>query len=228
MNDASNTPRKNFLIGSLIIIWLAATLFGLWWFQQQTIRPFISTTDNPGLWQAKAVEKMFQSTLKQLPDRSSNANVVLFHFWNPSCLCNQVSQRHFNGILSAFDKQQLRVIALTPSTTSQQQIDDFLQLNGKRIELLQTDDLDLPLSASPGLALFNRVKSKDSDSDISSEYRMGYFGAYGFGALCTVANDDFFPNIIRKMQKGPYGPFVNVAGDGCFCAWDSGKETTGG
>lgn len=212
MNDASNTPRKNLLIGSLIIAWLAATLFGLWWFQQQSIRPFISTDDNPALWQTKAVNQMFQTTLAQLPQADNQADVVLFHFWNPDCLCNQVSQRHFSGILSQFDRQQLRIIALTPASTSQQQIDEFLRLNGERIELLQVDNIQLPLSASPGLALFNRVAGQG--------YQLGYFGAYGFGALCSVANDDFFPNIIRNLIKGPYGPFINVAGDGCFCAWE--------
>ena len=214
MNTTSNASRKNFLIGSLITIWLAATLLGLWWFQQQTIRPFISANDDARLWQAAEVESLFQSAVVRLPADMA-ADVVLFHFWNPDCLCNQVSQRHFNGILREFDQQQLRVVAITSTTTSTEQIEDFKRLNGERIDLIQLSPQELPLSASPGLALFNRI---------DGEYRMGYFGAYGFGALCTVANDDFFPNIIRNLKKGPYGPFMNVAGDGCFCAWNPAEK----
>lgn len=193
----------------MIGLWLSATLLGLWWFQQQTIRPFISDSDDPRLWQANQVEPLFQSVLQQLPDDNKN-NVILLHFWNPSCLCNQVSQRHFNGILQSFDNQTLRVVAITSTTTSAEQVADFKRLNGDRIELIQMAPERLPLSSSPGLALFN---------NLNGDYQMGYFGAYGFGALCTVANDDFFPNIIRNLTKGPYGPFMNVAGDGCFCAW---------
>ena len=210
MNTTSNASRKNFLIGSLVGVWLVATLLGLWWFQQQTVRPFISADDDTRLWQAQQVEPLFSTALQQLP-QDNQADVVLFHFWNPDCLCNQVSQRHFNGILRQFNQQQLRVIAITSTSTSDEQIREFNKLNGERIDLIQLSPQQLPLSASPGLALFNKV---------DDQYHMGYFGAYGFGALCTVANDDFFPNIIRNMQKGRYGPFMNVAGDGCFCGWD--------
>ena len=214
MNTTSNDTRKNLLIGSLIAIWLFATLLGLWWFQQQTIRPFISAEDDQRLWQAKQVEQLLQSAVAQIPG-DNQADVVLFHFWNPDCLCNQVSQRHFNGILREFNQQQLRVMAITSTNTSAEQIAEFNQLNSDRIDLIQVAPEQLPLSASPGLALFNRIDGK---------FRMGYFGAYGFGALCTVANDDFFPNIVRKMKQGPYGPFVNVAGDGCFCSWTEKPE----
>lgn len=200
--------KKNLLIGTLISVWLVATLLGLWWFQQKAIRPFISADDDPRLWQAQQVEALFQSALTQLPENA--ANVVLLHFWNPDCLCNQVSQRHFNGILRDFDASELSVIAVTSTNTSQEQIQEFRRLNGERLSLIRVSPAELPLSASPGLALFNKVEG---------QYEMGYFGAYGFGALCTVANDDFFPNIIRNLQQGPYGPFMNVAGDGCFCPW---------
>jgi len=206
-----STTAKHWLIGTLIVVWLFATLLGLWWFQQQTIRPFIGADDDSRLWQAEQVQALFRPALAQLP-QATTADVVLLHFWNPDCLCNQVSQRHFNGILNAFDGNQLSVIAITSTNTSQQRIDDFRRLNGDRIGLLQISPEQLPLSASPGLALFNRVEGG---------YQMGYFGAYGFGALCTVANDDFFPNIIRHLQQGPYGPFMNVAGNGCFCQWDT-------
>lgn len=213
MSTTSNTPHKpsakELIIGLSVLLWLTLTLLGLWWFQQQTLRPFIAPEDDARLWQAQATEALFQTVLQQLPADSSD--VVLLHFWNPDCLCNQVSQRHFNGILEAFNSDELSVIAITSEHTSAEQIAEFNRLNGQRMTLLQIPAAQLPLSASPGLALFNRV---------NGEYRMGYFGAYGFGALCSVANDDFFPNIIRNLQRGPYGPFMNVAGDGCFCSWE--------
>ncbi|MEL7401577.1 MAG: hypothetical protein AAFN68_13545, partial [Pseudomonadota bacterium] len=94
-----SSTAKHWLIGTLIVVWLFATLLGLWWFQQQTIRPFIAAKDDPRLWQAEQVQALFRPALAQLPE-ATTADVVLLHFWNPDCLCNQVSQRHFNGILN--------------------------------------------------------------------------------------------------------------------------------
>lgn len=199
--------HKNTLLSLLLITWLAGTLLGLWWFQQQTIRPFVGQNDDMRFWRATEAEPLLLNTLESLPLPLSQ-QVTLVHFWNPDCLCNQVSQRHFSGILSYFSPQQLRVIILTPHTTSDAQINQFQRLNGDRFTLIRVSaEADFPLPASPGLALFNDAM------------QMSYFGAYGFGTLCTLDDDAFFPNIIERMQAGPYGPFMNVAGRGCFCAW---------
>lgn len=204
--------HKNALLSLLLIFWLTATLFGLWWFQQQTIRPFVSQEDDMRFWRASAAAPLLLQALTELP-APKKQQITLVHLWNPDCLCNQVSQRHFNGLLQHFERDQLRVIVLTPHTTSAAQMTQFERLNGERFHLIRVaHDADLPIPASPGLALFNDAM------------QMGYFGAYGFGALCTLDDDAFFPNIIERMQAGPYGPFMNVAGRGCFCAWPTGAS----
>lgn len=206
--------HKNTLLSLLLIAWLTATLFGLWWFQQQTIRPFVSQDDDMRFWRASDAEPLLLKVLESLPPPRTQ-QVTLVHLWNPDCLCNQVSQRHFSGLLTQFNDDQLRVIILTPYSTSDAQIEQFQRLNGARFTLIRVAaDADLPIPASPGLALFN------------DSMQMSYFGAYGFGALCTLDDDAFFPNIIERMQAGPYGPFMNVAGRGCFCAWPISANAT--
>lgn len=205
MDSSTSHSRKNAWLMALIIVWLLATSAALWWFQSQSVRPFIDTEDDVRFWQAQQVNALLQPLLTQLP--SPNAQqVTLLYFWNPDCLCNQLSQRHLDDLLKRFSAEQLRVVAVTPANISQTLISEFKRLNGERIELMSAPS-SLPLPSSPALALFD------------AEHQLGYFGAWGFGALCTVASDDFFPNIVRALQQDGYGPFANVAGSGCFCAW---------
>lgn len=193
------------------------TFLGLWWFQQQMVRPFIDQQDDQRWWQAQPTESLLLPLLQQADINTSaskdqSAPVILMHFWNPDCFCNQVSQRHFASLIRQFSAEELRIIAIAPKHISQQEIASFQRLNGKRIELLPVpESISLPLASSPGLALFHKIGD--------GEYRLGYFGPYGFGALCTLANDGFFPEMIRAMMQGPYGPFVNVVGEGCYCPW---------
>lgn len=202
---ASGHPHKAFWLSLLIIIWLAATLAGLWWFQQQNVRPFIGADDDARFWQASQAEQLLQPILAPLPAPAAG-QVTLLQFWNPGCLCNQLSQRHFDALLHQFKTDSLRVVAVAPASASDEDLQSFLRLNGERMDIVRAP-AGFTLPASPALALFG------------PDNRLGYFGAWGFGALCTVANDDFFPAMVRALQNEGYGPFANVAGDGCFCAW---------
>ena len=140
--------------------------------------------------------------------------VAMIHFWNPSCLCNQVSRRHFQGLINSQTADTMRRIVVTPSSTTDSQIQEFEQLNqGFNMEVIRLSLDDFSIPASPAVALFQNTRDQG--------YRLSYFGAYGFGALCTLSDDNFFPNMVSKMMSGRYGPFINVAGSGCFCAWGS-------
>ena len=206
------SARRTLLLSLLIGAWLLLTLAGLWWFQQQNVRPFVSIHDDPAFWQAPATGQLLLPLLQAFPPPAST-QVTLLHFWNPDCLCNQISQRHFDGLIRAFEPQALRIIVVAPATATDDQLARFRELNGRRMSVIRAP-AELRIPASPGLALFG------------PDMRMGYYGAYGFGALCTVANDDFFPNIVRTLRHDSYGPFVNVAGNGCFCAWPTGANTS--
>ena len=203
-----STKAKKLLSWSLIAIWLLGSFIALWWFQQSALRPFIDANTAPPFLQAPSTQATLQDVLPE-PD----GRVTLVHFWNPGCLCNQVSQRHFNGLVAAFSEDDLRVIVLAPPTITTEQKASFLEQNSTRFELVTLAD-DIGLPSSPGLALMN------------GEGAMSYFGAYGFGALCTISDEQFFPNMVRAMKKGPFGPFMNVAGQGCFCPWPTSSAAT--
>lgn len=210
-DSRSSAPSNaNQLLGLVVIAWLLATAAFLWWFQSQQVRPFVSNEDDPRQVQVSQLQKMLSPLLSEAKFHNGQA-LTLIHFWNPNCLCNQLSQRHFEGLLNSVDAEHLNVLVVAAPGTSASEIARFQQLNGERMKILRakssaaTSPLKIP--SSPALALMH------GNGDL------GYFGAWGFGALCTLESDDFFPSIVEKMLAGPYGPFANISGNGCFCAW---------
>lgn len=211
-SQSRQSTTRTLLLYLLIGGWLVATMAGLWWFQQKSVRPFVAADDDPRFWQARPTAELLAPLFASL-EAPLPGQVTMFHFWNPDCLCNQISQRHFEGLVKSFTPQQLRIIVVAPASVSDSQAAEFTRLNGQRMTLIR-EPYPLALPVSPALALFNAAG------------QMGYFGAYGFGALCTVSNDDFFPNIVRQLSSNEYGPFVNVAGSGCFCPWPKAGQAS--
>lgn len=207
----AHSSHKVTLITSIVIIWLAASMFGLWWFQQQNVRPFVQPSDNPAARNLNQVTEDFTAFYQSLPQSNVQINrnaVTLIHLWNPECLCNNVSARHISAILDAFTPEQLNFVMLTPTSISTTDFDEVKRLNPRAIVIRQPNDSTIPLTASPALAVFNPSGN------------MAYFGAYGFGALCSLSDDSLFTNMITSLLNGEtYGPFLNIAGSGCFCAW---------
>lgn len=215
MTTQENSPRKLFLISTLIIVWLGGSLFGLWWFQQQAMRPFVEAGDNP----AARVPEQVAAGLKSLMARAgleTDGRVTVIHLWNPDCLCNNVSARHTHAIIEEWpNDDQVRFIILAPEHLSQERLAEARTLNPGADIIRASENDKLPLTASPGLGV------------MTPEGDMAYFGAYGFGALCSLSDEKLFTNMIEKLLAGDsYGPFLNIAGSGCFCAWPDTPEAS--
>ena len=197
----------NGVIIGLFSIWIAATLLGLWWFQQANLKSFIAAEDDTRFYQPTEVESLLTPYLEQLPP-ALNKQQTLLHFWRPDCLCNRVSQRHFNRLLTNFSAEELRLIIIAHPTSSNEDIEDLQRLNGSRLSIIRAKDNLLALPSSPSLALIN------------NENKLGYFGPYGFGAFCTSNDDGFLSSIVNQMASDkPLSTFTNVIGKGCFCSW---------
>ncbi len=215
--EAPLAKHKHLILGLAVALWLIGTAIGLWWFQSQNIRSFLDPNQPPPA--APEVEQQLHALVANHADAvERTAPVTLLHFWNPDCLCNQVSQRHFDGLLAKTSAEELEIVVVAPASASAETLAEFRRLNPPRIKLMQLESDEFRPSSSPSMALVNNRDGAGKQSSIDG-YELGYYGAYGFGALCTVASDDFFPNIVRKMTAGSYGPFLNVAGSGCFCEW---------
>jgi hypothetical protein len=203
-NDKAQPSR---LIIGLFGLFIAVTVLGLWWFQQANLKDFISKKDDARFYQPTAVEALLAPYIDQFPTPLANQQTLL-HFWRPDCLCNRISQRHFSRLLTHFNAEQLRIIIIAHPSTSREKIDDLQQLNGERLTIIRAQDDLLSLPSSPSLALIN------------TELKLGYFGAYGFGAFCTNDDEGFLTHIVDQMATDtPLNTFNNVIGKGCFCSW---------
>jgi hypothetical protein len=203
-NDKAQPSR---LIIGLFGLFIAVTVLGLWWFQQANLKDFISKKDDTRFYQPTVVEALLAPYLDQFPTPLANQQTLL-HFWRPDCLCNRISQRHFSRLLTYFNAEQLRIIIIAHPSTSREKIDDLQQLNGERLTIIRAQDDLLSLPSSPSLALMN------------TDHKLGYFGAYGFGAFCTNDDEGFLTHIVDQMATDtPLNTFNNVIGEGCFCSW---------
>ena len=197
-------------VSLLILVWLSGSLVGLWWFQSRLIQPFVAADAPASMRSIEAVDTALRSLLQSHPDTSLTTTgvVTLVHLWNPECSCNSVSQRHLDATLEAYPPEQLRFVILAPATATAEQLSNALSLNPRAMVLQSPADQTLPISASPGLAMY------------SPSGELSYFGAYGFGALCTLSDSNLFVNMVSTLLSGAsYGPFMNIAGSGCFCNW---------
>lgn len=201
---------------------------GSWWYSNQQIRPFIEADDRISLaindiktgWQQLILGSKTESfenitTLSSLNNTEINQNgsLILIHLWNPNCFCNQLSARHLAPLLDKYNNDELKLWVLTPVTTTEQQINEYQKLNPRIEKIIRTNGKEQSLTASPGLAL------------ASSGGELHYYGAYGFGALCTPSGENFFSNLIQRIKRGVKGPFLNIAGKGCFCDWPIRDKT---
>lgn len=214
LNDngrSSDNKQKGipaWIVVSLISSWVVLTLLGLWWFQSNQIKAFIDANDDIAYFQPLSINQILKpyvdSAGKTLPNQKT-----LLHFWKPDCLCNRVSQRHFSELASEFNSEQLRIIVVAHPSTSDKELADLIELNGDRLAVVRADASLLNLPSSPSLAIYDE------------QGQFNYFGAYGFGAFCTVRDDNFLSTLIKKTPSSRSGQvFTNVIGDGCFCRWN--------
>ena len=204
--------KKTLLVSVLIFVWLTGSLLGLWWFQQQSLRPFVEADAPAEARNPEAVERGLKALLQRVSaeyPESADAKVTVVHLWNPDCLCNNVSARHTRAIIEQWPEgKTVRFVILAPESLPDSRLAEAQSLNPNALVMTFSTEDRLPLTASPGLAVLN----EDS--------RLAYFGAYGFGALCSLSDEALFTNMIERLLAGEsYGPFLNIAGSGCFCAW---------
>ncbi|MAR02076.1 MAG: hypothetical protein CMI00_16255 [Oceanospirillaceae bacterium] len=197
---------RTLLVSLLIITWLVGSLGALWWFQSRLLRPFVTADAAPEFRDLTAVSDGLSAILQTVP--AVPGAVTMVHLWNPDCSCNSVSQRHVDATLDQFGENQLHFVILAPVTASEEDMKEMKELNPRATLIRLRPEDQIPLSASPGLAMY------------TPQQKLAYFGAYGFGALCTPSDSNLFVNMVNALLAGEsYGPFMNIAGSGCFCAW---------
>lgn len=199
----------NWLIIALFSIWVVATVLGLWWFQQSKLKAFIGSEDDPRFYQPAKINQFIRPYIDHL-EPALPGQQTLFHFWRSDCLCNRVSQRHFNRLLQNFNSEELRIVIIAHPDSTEEDIQRLQQLNGNRLQVIRAQPELKVLPSSPALAILNE------------QHQLGYFGPYGFGAFCTSNEDDFLSSLVRDLSltdQNEAPTFINVIGEGCFCSW---------
>ena len=195
--------RSSIWVILLLVAGVLLTVFCLWWFQSSQLKDFIDDKDDAAFFQSQTIDSLLQPYLKQLGPALEDQR-TLIHFWRPDCLCNRISQRHFENLIAQYSADELRIVIIAHPATSDAEIASLIKLNGERFIVLRAQQSLLDLLSSPSLAIYNQYGE------------FSYFGAYGFGAFCNVREDGFLASIIDNAQGNR---FTNVIGEGCFCRW---------
>jgi len=130
--------RKNLLLILAVLLWVAALLAALWWYQARYLRAFDEQA------------ALFDSSALQLPGAlAGNGEIHLVHFWDPACPCNRGNQQHLADLVKRFAAQGVRFHHVQKPGT-----------RGQLPAMLATlQPLELPgsasLPASPAVALWD-------------------------------------------------------------------------
>ena len=181
--------RKNLLLILAVLLWVAALLAALWWYQARCLRAFDEQA------------ALFDSSALQLPGAlAGNGEIHLVHFWDPACPCNRGNQQHLADLVKRFAAQGVRFHHVQKPGT-----------RGQLPAMLATlQPLELPgsasLPASPAVALWDR------------QGRLAYFGPYSEGASCNSSNS-FIDPVLEALVAGRQVKVGNNLAVGCFCSW---------
>jgi Domain of unknown function (DUF6436) len=142
---------------SIVVLWLAATVYAFWWFALKDIRRFDTLAyTHAGVFDASqrsaAMETWFRKNIAGAISPLPVATVV--HVADPSCPCNRFSEPHFASIAEEYARKGVVFRKIDPT--------------------------------APG-SEFNWVKTTPAALVYDHAGRLAYFGPYSTGALCGAA-----------------------------------------
>lgn len=183
-----NLSRKSLAYG-LIVLWLAALLFALWWYQARYVRSFSE----------QAV--IFEGHSLQLPQPISGPGPIrLVHFWDPNCPCNTGNQQHLAELMRNYAPDVAFYAVQKPAS------------QGKLPKPLQALT---PLTDFPGAL---SIPSTPAVGIWNQQGELAYFGPYSAGLSCNSSNSFIEPVLIALRERRPV-TVDNTLAVGCFCHW---------
>lgn len=181
--------RKALITTCVVILWIAAMLFALWWYQTRFIRPFSEAT------------AVFTGDELQLPaPLAGEGKVRLVHFWDPACPCNVGNQQHLAELIQHYSAQVdfYHVQKANSKGTLPKQLEKLNHLSG--LQGMQN------IPASPAVAIWDK------------QGKLAYFGPYSEGAVCNSSNSFIEPVLNALLANRPVNAASTLA-VGCFCDW---------
>lgn len=184
--------QKNLLLAGLGLLWLAALLAALWWYQQRYIRPF-----------ALRSELFNVAELALPPELAGPGPIRLLHFWDPACPCNVGNQQHLAELVAHFAPLGVSFHAVQ-KPGSQGQLPELLN----KIPELALPPGAAQIPASPAVAIWD------------THGQLAYFGPYSEGATCNASNS-FIEPVLQALLDGRAVNATQTLASGCFCDWHS-------
>lgn len=209
MAITSGSSTANAFAWLLVLLWLCATGYGLWYFQMKDLRPFETVSavvNNADFNQSQFDDTLIRASIVRNNDRA-DIRATVINFWNPACACNRFNEQHIQRIIANYQTQGIRFVTVTDkkhfndAAIKQARLKFDTELMSSHV----FNDTALP-PLSPSAAILNH------------EGKLVYLGPFSSGVFCGTGKTQFVEEAITKILEGETVslPQQNKA-FGCYC-----------
>jgi hypothetical protein len=205
---------KNVLVGGLVFVWVASTVFAFWWFQFRNIRSFDSAA-------VKSQTVFFESgelggRLETLVKSRNNLKAIkVVHFWDPDCPCSRFNEVHVKKIIADYKGQNVEFTVVVRGQTQEVRTERKLQAQQVFNDVAVKEVIsDWPVDKGPPSSPAVGVMNNDGE--------LVYFGPYSLGARCTQDKGQFVEKVLDGLSTKKTSinkKQLNTLAVGCFCPW---------
>ncbi|WP_240312095.1 DUF6436 domain-containing protein [Teredinibacter turnerae] len=184
---------QHWKITALLSLWALLTALTFWWYQFRQIQPFAQTN-----------AFFAAADLPAPPEFASAPGLKLVHFWREGCLCNPANLEHLRELLSEYRTADLQLFVVARGKLPSR------WLNTAYTTLDETANAGLfsAIPSAPGLAIWD------------ANNRLAYFGPYSVGPICSARNS-VIGLVLDSLLAGQNTQLTTMAGNGCFCDWNT-------
>ena len=191
----------------MVAVWLAAIVAAFYWYFWQFVRPFDAGQLYPN---GQVVEQPLLSTLNPYIEQSPDAEILVFHWLKPDCLCSRFSGVTISGLAAADKGSSTRHWVLTPPGQSEaagQILPETADLTIRALGERQYRQSLTAVPAAPSAVVYYRKTGTIS-----------YLGPHSSGVVCG-SGTGFVELVLNNLQHGFDPQLYELEQKGCFCAW---------
>ena len=206
-----SSTLNQFLMGGLVVIWLAGMVYAFWWFALRDLRPFYQQQEQYALFESKALAEHLTDVLrKQGKIDIAENDLTLVHFWDPECLCSRFNTQHVQSLMEEFGDRGVKFLIVLNSASANQK------------ETWQKGREYFPgatVISSSSLSMSSLIPASPATAVLDQSGQLAYFGPYSLGGLCLSSDDGLVETVLSDLLAGRPLQFNTISGSGCFCAW---------
>jgi hypothetical protein len=186
----------------VVVLWLASAVWGFWFFQLRTQRPFENVAQVfDANARASSAEGWYRATLRPEAGSQSQFAATVVHFYQPGCSCNRFTGPHLLKIVARYHQEGVRFLVASREHSTAK----WASAAGLRqLDISGEHSLGW-LDSTPAALVYDRAG------------KLVYFGPYSSAAWCGAAGG-LVERVLDRLLAGQTLRLQPFYGSGCFCS----------